>query len=76
MKRGKERMVFSSPALLLATIAGTGALLGSVVVWARQRRDGETASRPVGQSASRRDGETASRQAGKTERRRDGKPAR
>jgi hypothetical protein len=29
---------FTSPALLLAAIAGTGALLGGVVVWARQRQ--------------------------------------
>ena len=28
----------SSPSLLLATIAGTGALLGAVIVWARNRQ--------------------------------------
>jgi hypothetical protein len=38
----------TSPALLIAAIAGTGALMGGVIVWARnrQRRAAQAARRP------------------------------
>ncbi len=38
----------TAPALLVAVVAGTGALMGGIIVWARnrQRRAAQAASRP------------------------------
>jgi hypothetical protein len=48
----------TSPALLLAAIAGTGAMLGAAIVWARERQRRSAIAARERRSTASRDGST------------------